>query len=520
ILILGAAIGMCLLFYLMMDGVRKEYMSKKAELNEELERFDSKHRRLNNSLVQLGDDRASLSQDCARLDRELAAFSHLQQSFHEERTRFYNQKKLFTNQFVTYSDLQSENQLLKDELRTITSQVAFIEYINAELKDPREQLRRDRDQVNSQIAKHSEDMIQFSLLQKEYLRDREVLQSQREALSRKKIQLQDLQEENEVLKTEIIKSTLFDASRNYTDIESKRQAIRLQHSLNTIGTLTWDETINALVRSIKMDNYPNQKAKLEQRHHKLVSVGVHLPVSMLNDGIVLLQAAYKKAVRVFEERERQLELKEQLRDVERQEREREAADEEVARAAKEQEAIETALAEALARQSDSHTAELDAQAAEIEKLQLQLKEAEANSARAVALAQLTRVGHVYVISNIGSFGEGIYKIGMTRRSDPQDRVDELGDASVPFPFDVHMMINTEDAPRLEKLLHQQFHNRRVNRMNPRKEFFRVTFEEILETVRENHGEVEYVADSEALQFIQSQRMSEEDDAVIADAFEA
>ena len=79
---------------------------------------------------------------------------------------------------------------------------------------------------------------------------------------------------------------------------------------------------------------------------------------------------------------------------------------------------------------------------------------------------------MYVLSNIGSFGEGVYKIGMTRRLEPQDRVRELGDASVPFPFDVHMMISCDDAPSLENALHRESHKQRVNKVNFRKEFFR------------------------------------------------
>ena len=90
----------------------------------------------------------------------------------------------------------------------------------------------------------------------------------------------------------------------------------------------------------------------------------------------------------------------------------------------------------------------------------------------------TRAGYVYIISNIGSFGENIYKIGMTRRLDPQIRVDELGSASVPFKFDVHAFIFSEDAFELESKLHNHFNNYRVNKVNTRKEFFNVTLEEI------------------------------------------
>lgn len=97
-----------------------------------------------------------------------------------------------------------------------------------------------------------------------------------------------------------------------------------------------------------------------------------------------------------------------------------------------------------------------------------------------------KAGYLYVISNIGSFGEDIYKIGMTHRLDPMDRVNELGDVSVPFKFDVHSMIFSEDAPKLEKALHNAFDINKVNMVNGRKEFFKVKLENIEKVIKENY----------------------------------
>jgi hypothetical protein len=114
------------------------------------------------------------------------------------------------------------------------------------------------------------------------------------------------------------------------------------------------------------------------------------------------------------------------------------------------------------------------------------------------MAQQTKAGNVYVISNVGTFGAGVFKVGMTRRLEPLDRIRELGDASVPFPFDVHMMISCEDAPALECALHRALHKSRINRVNPRKEFFRTDLQLIVDVVQEHHGCVDYAADPEAL----------------------
>lgn len=132
----------------------------------------------------------------------------------------------------------------------------------------------------------------------------------------------------------------------------------------------------------------------------------------------------------------------------------------------------------------SSEAERAAAELKITALEAQLAEAEAKEQRAKSMAEQTRRGHVYVISNIGSFGEDIYKIGLTRRLDPLDRVKELGDASVPFSFDVHAMVYVDDAPEMENKLHKRFTNRRVNAINHRKEFFNVDLEEIRQAVHE------------------------------------
>ena len=137
---------------------------------------------------------------------------------------------------------------------------------------------------------------------------------------------------------------------------------------------------------------------------------------------------------------------------------------------------------------------------------------QANKERALSRAQLTRSGHVYVISNVGSFGEGTLKIGMTRRLDPMDRVKELGDASVPFGFDVHAMIYSEDAPALESTLHKTFSDRRVNLVNMRKEFFLVDLDDVEAAVGESGAEIVFTKAAEAEQYRRTLSILEENKA--------
>lgn len=176
-----------------------------------------------------------------------------------------------------------------------------------------------------------------------------------------------------------------------------------------------------------------------------------------------------------QEREEQRLIREQIREEEKARREYEKARKE---AEKEELAVQKAMEKMqalLEKATGDQRLEYEAKMA---KLNEKLAEAEAKSQRAISMAQQTRTGHVYIISNIGSFGENIFKVGMTRRLEPIDRIKELGDASVPFSFDVHAMIWSEDAPALEKMLHHKFLTQQVNKVNPRKEFFKVSLSEI------------------------------------------
>lgn len=143
-----------------------------------------------------------------------------------------------------------------------------------------------------------------------------------------------------------------------------------------------------------------------------------------------------------------------------------------------------------------------------------------NKFKRTVLRSSARSGHVYIISNIGSFGDQVFKIGMTRRLDPMDRVRELGDASVPFHFDAHAIIYSTDAPRLEATLHRMFNNRRVNRVNERKEFFRVSIDEIAQAVRQHHEEIEIVRECEAADYRKTLAIMNEDQNLVEEKIES
>jgi hypothetical protein len=198
-------------------------------------------------------------------------------------------------------------------------------------------------------------------------------------------------------------------------------------------------------------------------------------------------AELKWAVVVHElarkQREEQRYLKERLRD---EEKAREEYEEKMRQAAKEEELKRKAVEEAEKKFAGATAEQKARYEQELQKLRQDLADA---TQRSLTIAQQTKKGHVYIISNIGSFGEGVYKIGQTRRPDPQERFYELSGASVPFAFDVHALIESENAPVLEHKIHKRFLAMQVNKINARKEFFRVSLTDI-------HQEIEKLKQGE------------------------
>lgn len=198
-----------------------------------------------------------------------------------------------------------------------------------------------------------------------------------------------------------------------------------------------------------------------------------------------------------QEKEEQRAIRERIREEERARKEYERAMKEAGR---EEEMVRKALEKAqalLAKSSDEQRQKYEEQ---IQQLNQKLTAAEEKNKRAISMAQQTKTGHVYVISNIGSFGENVYKIGMTRRLEPLDRVRELGDASVPFGFDVHAMIWSENAPSLEKALHRKFVQMQINKVNPRKEFFKLTIMDVKNEIASMGLDASWTLSAEAREF--------------------
>lgn len=270
--------------------------------------------------------------------------------------------------------------------------------------------------------------------------------------------------------------------------------------LARLGKRLLDDSVKFIANKLTADNFVTSRERLIKLIDFCRKHGFYVSPNDEQRLVSDLRKQFELAVRRQYEREEQARIRAQIREEEQTKAE---YAKELKRLEDQRDAIRKALDKALKDSTNQHSAE-------IEELKQRLVEAEERTRRTQSMAELTKAGFVYVLSNIGAFGESVFKVGMTRRLKPEERVSELSGASVPFPFDVHMMISCDNAPKLENTLHKALDRYRLNRVNLRKEFFRTDIETIRSVVEANHGVVEYVADAEALQFNESIALSDEE----------
>ena len=233
---------------------------------------------------------------------------------------------------------------------------------------------------------------------------------------------------------------------------------------------------------------------------------------LLSYGYTISKYYFESLYNIMEAKYIRIQKQELEREKERDEREAQREYERAIKKAlkeeeKAQEALEKKKKELAEEQAQEKILKLQEQ---IQGLEKALVEARELRERAMSMAQQTKIGYVYVISNIGSFGKDVYKIGMTRRLDPMERILELSNASVPFPFDVHTFIYSEDAPALEADLHRRFDAKKVNSINYRKEYFHVTLDEIKAALEEKGVEANFVDEPDAFQYRESRMRNRND----------
>lgn len=295
-------------------------------------------------------------------------------------------------------------------------------------------------------------------------------------------------------------------AKNWTVDGSKSKGEKMIKDMKKLFLRAFNSDCEDAISNVKYSNYEMSLKKIRQSADSIEKLGKTMSLCItsnyINSKIDELHLAFEYQQKKQEEKEEQKIARAELREAAKLQKEIEAQRKKIE---KEQTHYQTAyekLLKQLEQSPEDHDllskkSELETQLQDIDKAIQDIDYREANQ----------RAGYVYIISNIGAFGPDVYKIGMTRRLEPQDRVDELGDASVPFNFDVHAMIFSDDAPALEAALHKAFEDRKLNMVNTRREFFNVTLDEIKEVVKKNFDKtVEFVDFPDAEQYRISLKM--------------
>jgi multidrug efflux pump subunit AcrA (membrane-fusion protein) len=294
---------------------------------------------------------------------------------------------------------------------------------------------------------------------------------------------------------------------SWTVGDSKRDGERMQKQYCKLLLRAFNGECDAAIAKVAWNNASRMEERIRKAFDAINQLGQVMTVT-LSPGYRELKLAELHLEHELAEKKREIvdeqrRIREQMRDEERSLHEAEKAQ---ADAEAEEVRFQKALEKAKVELSKARGEEHGRLNEKILELQNQLADARARSVRAKSLAEMTRAGYVYVISNIGSFGEQVFKIGMTRRLEPMDRVRELGAASVPFPFDVHAMVYSEDAPALETAFHQRFKDRSVNLVNLRKEFFHVDIAELEAFAKQRGLTIAFTKLAEAREYRESAAM--------------
>lgn len=438
--------------------------------------------------------------------------------------------------------IEQERQYFNSEVRQFEAEKKSLSFQNAlaakeksEFEQEKQQLVDKQKYVEKKINE-LEKLTEFN--EKKTLQFKEVENNHKEEIARLNKKIASLNEQIKAAESELLVSetTVFDECEGITSEETKDKLTilrveykdfiksgaaviqtnpdayskksRLNDNIKQILRCFNSEASN-IIANVSATNVEKQRAALTKSFETINSIfasdGLKLNAQLLEYRLKELNLLYTYQEKKAQEQEEQKAIRAQMLEEEKVRREIER---EKAKVEKEETQFKNEvdkLMKYLSKTEDDIQKQLYVD--KIKELEEKIKLLEKDKENILQREQNTRAGFVYIISNIGSFGEDIYKIGMTRRLEPMDRIDELGSASVPFPFDVHAMIFSDDAPSLETTLHNTFRDNQVNLVNPRKEFYNVSLSEIEKVVKENYNAtVTFTQVAQAAQYRESVRL--------------
>ncbi|MBY0755007.1 DUF4041 domain-containing protein [Clostridium sardiniense] len=443
------------------------------------------------------DDKAILS----RKEKESIS-SNLDSKIKEKESELKEIKDKVKLEHIKIDELKNQNSTLED----IVNFNNVRDTLQLKIESSKEELKH----INEKISMSNE-ILDYNELEKE-------LYTFQVGIFEKKYEYELSEEYNFQLKVnkdnqrEIIRNGLAITIKNVDYIwnysMNKSEKNRAVNNLCKLALRAFNNESDLVINKLTISNMVNSRKKLENamvQINKLIDCyNISITSEFFKLKIEELQLQYEYLVKIQEEREEQREIKEQMREEAKVQAEIVKLEKE---AQKEEKLYQRALEKVRVEFNKANHEEKEKLEMQIKTLEENLKIAEEKMQRAKSMAQQTRSGYVYVISNVGSFGEDVYKIGLTRRLEPMNRIKELSDASVPFKFDVHAMIYSDDAPALEKELHNKFNSNRLNKVNLRKEFFKVSLSDIEKVVNNKlNGDIRFTKMAEALEYRQSLKM--------------
>ncbi|PAV28079.1 ATPase [Virgibacillus profundi] len=310
---------------------------------------------------------------------------------------------------------------------------------------------------------------------------------------------------------EMVKNKTATSHSDNWQLDGSKQKGKVMNNNNIKLTLrSFNNECDAAVSNVKFNNINSMEKRIKKAYDQLNKTNKNNQIDIKEKYLALkldeLYLAYEYVQKKEEEKEEQRRIREQIREEKKLQLEIERQRKKIEKDEKHHELALIKYNEQLLNATEETKKELEVK---IKEVTVKMGDLKREKEQVDYREQNARAGYVYIISNIGSFGEDIFKIGMTRRLEPTERVKELGDASVPFTYDIHAMIFSNDAPTLETALHQEFSDQRVNLVNMRKEFFNVPLEQIEKIVREKHDKVvEFTKLAEAEEWRKSNQIIE------------
>ncbi|MCI5748359.1 DUF4041 domain-containing protein [Clostridium perfringens] len=396
-----------------------------------------------------------------------------------------------------------------NDILTLKSEIEKLVIEKNEISEKINELNNERKELLKEISKRKNEII---ILDDEILMQEFGLYKPLYDFESSDIYKENIEKNREHQKRMVKNKTAVRYFDNWTVDGSKVKGRKMTNDNIKQIIMAFNIECDNLIAKVKYNNILSIEKRIKKTFERLNKLNesnrVELTDEYLDYKLLELEMVYEYQVKKQEEKEEQKRIREEMREEAKMKKELEEAKKNTL---KDISHFKKAL-DALNKQLNSdRLSEEELHNLKVKKEELENKINDLNKTlEDIDYRQANqKAGYVYIISNIGAFGKDIYKIGMTRRLEPMDRVDELGDASVPFNFDVHAMIFSEDAPKLENALHKAFEDRKLNMVNSRREFFNVTLEEIEKVIKDNFDKtVEFVREPKAEQYRESLKIRE------------